>query len=109
MREGLFAIPEQRIRVGSTRFRVPDVCVYESEPDEQVFTSPPLAIFEVLSPEDRLSRIVERIDDYVAMRVKHIFLIDPGQKKAFFCDSEGFHAIGAIEIGAHSLPLIELF
>ncbi|MFZ0591336.1 MAG: Uma2 family endonuclease [Bryobacteraceae bacterium] len=81
VREGLFAIPEQRIRVASTRFRVPDVCVYQSEPDEQVFTSPPLAVFEVLSQEDRLSRMVERINDYVAMGVKHIFLIDPGQKR----------------------------
>ncbi|MGH9629907.1 MAG: Uma2 family endonuclease, partial [Bryobacteraceae bacterium] len=54
---GWFAIIETRMRVSPTRFRVPDVCVYEKEPDEQVFTKPPLLVIEVLSPEDRMARM----------------------------------------------------
>ena len=39
---GIFVLQEVRIRVSSTRFRVPDLCVVAgSEPDEEVFTRPP--------------------------------------------------------------------
>ena len=58
---GWFVTIETRIKVSSTRFRVPDVCVYEQEPDEQVFKVPPLLIVEVLSPEDRMSRMQRKI------------------------------------------------
>ena len=35
----LVAFPEQRIQVGTRRYRVPDICVVElPEPDEQIFT-----------------------------------------------------------------------
>jgi Uma2 family endonuclease len=35
-------------------------------------TRPPLAIIEVLSPEDRISPYEQRIDDYRNMGVRHI-------------------------------------
>src|SRR5215467_2683787 len=38
-------LPEQRIRVSQTRFRVPDVTVLRrDQPIEQVFTAPPLIV-----------------------------------------------------------------
>ena len=40
------------------------------KPVEQVPTHPPLAIIEVLSPEDRVSRYQQRLDDYRRMGVK---------------------------------------
>jgi Uma2 family endonuclease len=47
--------PELRVQVAATRFRVPDVTVLDrSQPIEQIITLPPLAVFEVLSPEDTL-------------------------------------------------------
>jgi Uma2 family endonuclease len=39
----VFVFPEQRVQVSSTRFRVPDLCVYAgSRPHEQIFQTPPL-------------------------------------------------------------------
>ena len=46
---------EQRIRVSANRVRIPDVCVIESL--EEVVTRPPLLCVEVLSPDDRWSRV----------------------------------------------------
>ena len=47
--------PELRIQVAATRFRVPDVTVLDrAQPTEQIITKPPLVVFEVLSPEDRM-------------------------------------------------------
>jgi len=34
---GVRAVPEQRVQVSPTRFRVPDVCVVVGEPTEQIF------------------------------------------------------------------------
>ena len=49
-------MPSLRIKVAATRYRVPDVTVLDRDrPIEQIITHPPLAVFEVLSPEDRFS------------------------------------------------------
>jgi Uma2 family endonuclease len=63
---------------------VPDVCVVLGpEPDEQIFTAPPFLCIEILSPEDRQSRMQERIDDYLRFGVRYVWLIDPYQRRAW--------------------------
>src|SRR5262249_61526381 len=60
-----YAFPSQRVQVKATRFRVPDVCVYVgSEPDEQVFRTPPFLAIEILSKDDRASDLQNKLDDY---------------------------------------------
>ena len=68
---------EQRIRISAARYRVPDICLVAGHPTEQIFTTPPLAVFEVLSPEDRKNRTKSRIDDYLSIGVRHIWAINP--------------------------------
>jgi Uma2 family endonuclease len=76
--------PELRIRVSATRFRVPDVTVLDrSQPIEQIITHPPVAVFEVLSPEDTMMRITSKLSDYSAMGIPHIWVIDPASKNAW--------------------------
>ena len=75
---GIRARPELRVRVAPTRYRVPDVCLLSREaPIEQIITHPPLAVFEILSPEDRMNRVLERLADYEAMGVSAIWVVDP--------------------------------
>jgi Uma2 family endonuclease len=84
-------LPEQRMRISATKFRVPDVCLVSlNEPVEQVLTKPPLACIEILSPEDTLRRMQERVDDYRAFGVKHIWVLDPATQRGYDCGSEGF-------------------
>ena len=72
------ALPELRIQVAPTRYRVPDVAVLDrSLPREQIVTHPPLAVFEILSPEDSLQRLKRRLEDYRAMGIAEIRVIDP--------------------------------
>ena len=80
---GILSVPELRIRVSSTRFRVPDVCVFLGDPGEQVPTTPPFICIEILSPEDRMSRVEIRINDYLAMGVPYVWVLDPQTKQAF--------------------------
>src|ERR1700722_18780041 len=48
---GLAAFIETRVQISATRYRVPDVCAYLEEPEEEIFTGPPLLSVEILSPE----------------------------------------------------------
>jgi Uma2 family endonuclease len=69
--------PELRIQVAATRFRVPDVTILDrSEPLEQIVSHPPIAVFEVLSPEDRHARFTRKLQDYEAMGIRQIWVID---------------------------------
>jgi Uma2 family endonuclease len=83
--------PEQRVRLAARKVRVPDVCVTRSSsPKEQVITQPPLLCIEILSPKDRLQRMRVRIDDYFAFGTGHVWIIDPGLRKAYVCSRTGF-------------------
>jgi Uma2 family endonuclease len=81
---GIRALPSLRLRVGATRYRVPDVTVLDrSQLNEQTITQPPIAVFEVLSPEDRLQRMKRKLEDYRAMGIPEIWVIDP-QDSTFY-------------------------
>ena len=81
---GIFVIQEQRIQVASTRYRVPDVCVVAGpEPAEEIFTQPPFLCIEILSPEDRMGRMQQKIDDYFVFGVSYVWVVDPQTRKAW--------------------------
>ncbi len=70
--------PEIRIHVSRTRYRIADVSILDAgRPQELIPSHPPLAVFEVLSPKDRLSRMKIRLADFAAMGVPEIWLINP--------------------------------
>ena len=64
-----------------------------AEPDEEVFTQPPFLCIEVLSPEDRASRIERKIADYLKFGVRYIWVIDPRTREAFIHTGKGMHAV----------------
>jgi Uma2 family endonuclease len=82
-KDGIEVMPELRVQVKAKRFRVPDVCVVLGDPGEQILTKPPFLCIEILSPEDRMSRIKERVDDYLAMGVPYAWVLDPQTKQAY--------------------------
>jgi len=71
-------LAELRVQVAPTRFRVPDVTVLDRKlPVEQIITRPPIAVFEVLTPEDTISRLKRKLEDYRTMGIPHIWVVDP--------------------------------
>ena len=71
-------VTEVRTRVSPTRVRIPDVCLLRRDaPRERVTVTPPLLCIEVLSPEDRIPRVLKVLDDYVKMGVPNLWIIDP--------------------------------
>ncbi len=102
---------EQRVQVSPTRFRVPDVCVTIGEPEENIFTAPPPICIEILSPEDRLTRLQEKIDDYLDFGVRHVWVLDPMNRRAYKCDRAGMHVVTELATSDPEirLPLDRLF
>jgi Uma2 family endonuclease len=77
-------LPELRVQISPTRFRVPDVTVLDfNRPPEQIVTHPPIAVFEVLSPEDTVRRLRRKLDDYAKMGIPQIWVIDPEDSSSF--------------------------
>ncbi len=88
---GVRVYPELRVQVSPTRFRVPDITVTDSgAPDEQIITHPPLLVIEILSPEDTFARLRERITDYIAFSIPHIWVVDPADRKGYVCRAASF-------------------
>jgi Uma2 family endonuclease len=70
--------PELRVQVSKSNFRVPDVTVLDRAlPIEQIITRPPIAVFEILSPEDTLARMMTKLADYERMGIQTILVLDP--------------------------------
>ena len=109
-----FVFPEQRVQVSPTRFRVPDICVYVGEePEDQIFRTPPFICIEILSPEDRWTRMQQKIDDYLRFGVPYVFVLDPRDRRAWACTKEGNAEIrdGVLrtENPLLAVPLAEIF
>ena len=69
--------PEWRSSTAQTRFRVPDVCVTLTDPGTDVMWEAAFLVIEILSEDDRMSRVVERLKEFATKGVPHIWLIDP--------------------------------
>jgi Uma2 family endonuclease len=109
-----YVFPEQRIQVGPTRFRIPDVCVYVgTKPGEQIFTTPPFICIEILSPEDRMERVQQRVDDHLSFGVRYIGVINPRNRCAWTYSktgsSEVLDGILRTENPDMEIPLAEIF
>lgn len=93
----IHALTEQRVRVSASRVRIPDVCLVSRDlPVEQVITHAPLAVVEILSPEDRVRRYNDRLEDYRTMGVKNIWVLDPGTQTGFDWIA-GWHGVARFE------------
>ena len=90
---GINVVIEQRVQIRPTRFRVPDICVLRARPEGGVVTEPPFLCVEILSPEDRMSQMQQRVDDYLAMGVANVWVIEPGTFRAYIYTSEGMDLI----------------
>jgi len=80
---GIRVFPELRVRVEIGQFRIPDVAIVSRlAPRERYLTNPPLAVFEILSADDSMSGLFEKLEAYDAMGIPAIWVIDP--RKALY-------------------------
>ena len=111
---GIEVIPEQRVHVSPTRFRVPDVTVVKtSQIQGEIFTAPPHLCIEILSKDDTMLYMQEKIDDYLRFGVPYIWIINPRLRKGYVATKAGmFEAESGVLATSDpeiQVPVAELF
>jgi Uma2 family endonuclease len=112
--QGIRVATETRVQVKANRLRVPDICVVIGHPGEEVLTKPPFICIEILSPEDRISRLEARIKDYLDMGVPYVWVLDPHTKQVYAATkAEGLREVKSgvlrTENPAIEMPLAAIF
>lgn len=88
---GVRPLGDTRLQVTPTRYRIPDVCVVRNtDPKDSIIRFAPLLCIEILSKDDRLHEMQERIDDYAALGVKDSWIIDPWKRVGYLASPKGF-------------------
>jgi Uma2 family endonuclease len=101
--------PELRVQVTQTNYRIPDVTVLDrSLPVEQTITHPPLAVFEVLSPEDTVKRLKYKLAQYAAMGIPQIWVVDPEDGSFERYEAGRLNPATRFELGAIQFDVSEI-
>jgi Uma2 family endonuclease len=111
---GIKIYPEQRVQVNPTRFRVPDVTVVKSSQVQgEIFKNPPHLCIEVLSKDDTLDYMQEKIDDYLQFGVPYVWIINPRLRRGYVATKAGMVEAesGILETSDPDIrvPIAELF
>jgi len=98
---------EQRVQVSRSRYRVPDVSVVSgSRPKEQIITHPPLICIEVLSKDDTIRSMKERVAEYVAMGVPNIWLFEPQDREVWVCTADAMTKVTSSTLVAQGTDIV---
>jgi Uma2 family endonuclease len=97
---------ELRVQVRATRFRVPDVCVLaKGAPREQIVSQAPLLCIEILSPEDTMLRVRERVRDFLDMGVVQVWVVDPKSRSITLCSGSHTEECSSGELSVPKTPI----
>lgn len=83
----LFPCTEVRMRLSDGIVLIPDVAVFYQEEPPRVPHVPPFIAIEILSPDDRLTEVREKLEKYKTWGVPHVWLVDPESRRLYTCDT----------------------
>jgi Uma2 family endonuclease len=96
----LFAYPEVTLRLSPKRYRIADVAVFiGGRPAGTKYPAdPPGFAIEIVSEDDSYVAIMEKLAEYHAWGVKHVWLVDPWTRRFFVYGGSGLHEVVAFEL-----------
>ena len=87
---GVRPLGDTRLQITPTRYRIPDLMVLRNtDPKDGIVRFVPLLCVEIMSKDDRLKEIRERVADYASIGTKDIWVIDPWKRVAYEETSAG--------------------
>ena len=96
----VYTCSELRMKLRTGLYLIPDVAIFWPSKPANIPDSPPLVAVEILSPDDRLAKVREKLEEYKAWGVPHVWLVDPHKRHLYVCEN------GMSEVTA--LPVPEL-
>ena len=94
---------ELRLRLRERRFVVPDICIFAGAPAGPLPDVLPLAVVEVLSPDDSPKDLLSKLAEYHQWGVANIWVVNPGTRS--------IHTFNGIELqlaDAFALPAFNI-
>ena len=102
----VLVLPEQRIQTSPTHYRVADICVLNaSDANDPIVRQAPLLCIEILSHDQTLGDMSERVRDYLAMGVENIWVVDPLRREAWVGTLAGFKPPAAGVFSVEHTPI----
>jgi Uma2 family endonuclease len=86
-RLSVFPCVETRMRLRPNVVWIPDVAVFYPTEPSSLPDSPPLVVVEVLSSDDRMPAVREKLEEYRVWGVPHVWLVDPHSRRLYIWDS----------------------
>jgi len=82
-----YACSETRVKVREGLYLIADVSVFwPSPPPSSVPDQPPFIAVEILSPDDRLNAVRDKLEEYKSWGVPHVWLVDPHSRRMYTCE-----------------------
>ena len=88
-RHGKQLLVEQRVRLSPSVVRIPDVCLVDEDDEDEVQVKPPALWVEILSPDDRFSRVHRKASEVLNFGVPMVWIIDPYERQAWIATKAG--------------------
>ena len=104
----IHALPSLRSKMTATRFRVPDVCVLQTIPRTKYLEEAAFLAIEVLSPDDRMSKTMEKLQDYSGKGVRNIWVIDPRRRSIAVYSDGALNEVRGDSVATIGEPRLEL-
>ena len=106
--------PELTCRLRESRYLVPDVAVQRKDRIQDPYPTDPIHLcVEILSPDDRLSEVIAKCEEYLAWGAPMVWIIDPVNRVAWeFGPNRLLHEIpagGSLTAPEIAIPLAEIF
>ena len=89
---------EVRMKLAEDLFRIPGFALFERDPEEELPRSPPLLIVEIASPDDPVLDVEQKLEEYRAWGVAHVWFVEPQLQKLYIYDH------GLINVAQLELP-----
>jgi len=96
----VFTGVEVRIRMATDLYRIPDISMWEGAAPDPLPTTPPPLVVEVSSPDDRLDAMLQKLEEYRAWGVQHIWLVEPELRRMHVYDQGSLTEVSRLELPA---------
>jgi Uma2 family endonuclease len=82
----VYTCSELRMKLRTGLYLIPDVAIFWPSKPSSIPDSPPLVAVEILSPDDRLTKVREKLEEYKAWGVPRVWLVDPHSWRLYTCE-----------------------
>jgi Uma2 family endonuclease len=102
----LFPYPELRLRLEPRVFRIPGISVFGGQaPRENVPSTPPLIVIEILSKDERYRILMQKLEEYRVWGVPNIWVVDPLAKRLASYTASGLQYVSSLALAGYPLEL----